>query len=139
MSDLFSIPAAAAPPSAPTSPSPWSNDVVEWHGCIDDGPVRVAVGRFAQTLARLHDAGEAGISSLYFPGIRLSHYVKILRDDYGVAMETVREPHGGDYPGRHGRYLLRSLLEVVKVVRAGESKGKRRTSAGKVGGRRDAA
>jgi hypothetical protein len=139
MDDLFTRAAAAAPPSPAPSPSPWSNDVVEWHGRIDGGSVRVAVGRFAQTLARLDDVGEAGISSLYFPGIRLSHYIKILRDDYGVAIETVREPHGGDYPGRHGRYLLRSQLEVVKVVRAGEVNAKRRTSAGKVGGRHDVA
>jgi hypothetical protein len=138
MDDLFTRAAAAAPPPL-SSPSPWSNDVVEWHGRIDGGPIRVAVGRFGQTIARLHDGGEAGISSLHFPGLRLSHYIKVLRDDYGVNIETVREPHGGDDPGRHGRYILRSRLEVVKVVRAGEVKAKRRTSAGKVGGRRDVA
>ena len=123
--------------AAPPPTSPWSNEVVERHARVDGGPVRVAVGRFAQTLARLHDAGEAGISSLYFPGIRLSHYVKILRDDYGVEIETVREPHGGDYPGRHGD-TAPERLQIVRVVRASDREGKRRTSAGKVGGRRDA-
>jgi hypothetical protein len=113
--------------------SPWSNDVVEFHARIDGGPVRVMVGRFAQTASRLLDAGEAGLSSLYFPGLRLSHYVKILRDDYGLLIETQREPHGGDYPGRHGRYRLHSRLDVVKVVRAIDGDGKRRSRRGKDG------
>ena len=88
------------------------------------------VGRFAQTAARLLDAGDAGISSL-FPGLRLSHYVKVLRDDYGLRIETEREPHAGDYPGRHGRYRLRSRLDVVKLVRASEGNGRRRSRRGK--------
>jgi hypothetical protein len=54
-------------PSAPTPP--WSNDVVELHARVEDGPVRVMVGRFAQTAARLLEAGDAGISSLFFPGL----------------------------------------------------------------------
>jgi hypothetical protein len=116
------------------------NDVVELHVKIEGSPnVRVMVGRFAQTAWWLNQAGETGISSLHFPGLRLSHCIKILRDDYAVSIETEREPHGGDYPGRHGRYLLRSRLDVVKVVRAGEVSSKRRTTAHKAGGRRDAA
>jgi hypothetical protein len=135
MNDLFK----AADPSPPTSPSPWSNDVVELHGRVDGGPVRIMVGRFAQTAARLHDVGEAGISSLHFHGLRLSHYVKVLRDDYGFNIDTDLAEHGGNYPGRHGVYRLRSRLEIVKVARASGGKAMRRTTAGKVGGRRHAA
>jgi len=116
-------------PSA--SPPPWSNDVVALHARVEDGPVRVMVGRFAQPAARLLDGEDAGISSLFFPGLRLSHYVKVLRDDYGLRIETEREPHAGDYPGRHGRYRLRSRLDVVKLVRASEGDGRRRSRRGK--------
>ncbi|MFL5124839.1 MAG: hypothetical protein ACJ8CS_06320 [Microvirga sp.] len=83
MDDLFAVAERRAP-------APWSNDVVEWHGRVDGASVRCAVGRFAQTLAQLDDAGAAGISSLYFPGLRLSHSVKVLRDYYAVLIETLR-------------------------------------------------
>jgi hypothetical protein len=43
------------------------------------------------------------------PGPRWSAYVFDLRA-LGVNIETVHEPHGGDYPGTHGRYVLHSIV-----------------------------
>jgi hypothetical protein len=76
---------------------------------------REAIGRFAWTLLQLHRAGDAGITSLENPAPRLSHYVYGLRRD-GLAIETTYENHGGDFAGRHGRYRLVTLIEVVEVV-----------------------
>ncbi|WP_085043801.1 winged helix domain-containing protein [Ensifer aridi] len=71
------------------------------------------VGREAFTLRKLLDAGDRGISSLDHVGIRLSHYVMKLRRA-GITVETVPTEHGGDYPGVHGVYKLRSQLSVLK-------------------------
>jgi len=40
------------------------------------------------------------------PAPRWSAYVHNLRES-GVEIETVTEPHGGDFAGHHGRYVLR--------------------------------
>jgi len=31
----------------------------------------------------------------------------------GERIETVREPHGGPFPGEHARYMLRSAVRVL--------------------------
>jgi hypothetical protein len=41
------------------------------------------------------------------PGPRWSGWVHDLRK-LGFMIETVREPHSGDFPGQHARYVLRS-------------------------------
>jgi hypothetical protein len=39
--------------------------------------------------------------------------VFLLRKELGVVIETERERHTGPYPGGHGRYRLRTPIEVV--------------------------
>lgn len=70
-------------------------------------------GRITWALDRLLRAGLDGCTPLHNPAPRWSHYVHMLRQ-MGVEIETIQEPHGGDYPGHHGRYVLRS-----RVVREG--------------------
>ena len=36
-----------------------------------------------------------------------------LKRKHGLAIETVHEKHRGDFPGRHGRYVLRSAVEII--------------------------
>ena len=67
-------------------------------------------GRVEDTLAKLIDAGPDGVISLENPAPRLSDYVFKLRRR-GVEIETLNEPHGGDFPGFHGRYILKSRVE----------------------------
>ena len=46
-----------------------------------------------------------GITSRQYPGVRLSDCILKLRRA-GYAIETIREPHEGQFPGSHGRYRL---------------------------------
>jgi hypothetical protein len=72
-----------------------------------------ARGRDAWLLARLLQAGEAGVSPIENVGPRSSHYAMKLRRK-GLSIETKEERHGGAFAGAHGRYILRSRVEVVE-------------------------
>jgi hypothetical protein len=66
-------------------------------------------GRVRWALCLLLDKGAAGLTSRDCPGTRLSDYVFKLRG-LGVSIETIEEAHHGEFPGRHGRYFLRSKV-----------------------------
>jgi len=66
-------------------------------------------GRVGQTMQRLIEAKDKGITSLENPALRLAAYVHSLRD-MGFTIDTEIEQHGGDYPGHHARYRLRSTV-----------------------------
>jgi hypothetical protein len=68
-------------------------------------------GRDAWALDRLCEAGAKGCTPLTEPAPRWSAYVFNLRG-LGVPIETVTEPHSGEFSGTHGRYVLRA--NVVK-------------------------
>ena len=71
-------------------------------------------GRYAWTLAALVEAGERGVTPIDRPAPRWSHYVDILRDREGLDIETVEERHGGPFRGWHGRYVLRTPVEIIE-------------------------
>lgn len=71
------------------------------------------IGRNAWMMDRLLTAGASGVSTLECPAIRVSHYVFCLRR-MGFSIETVDEPHGGDFSGHHARYVLHSTVNVVE-------------------------
>ena len=77
-----------------------------------DGPILTVIGRDAWALQKLIEAGEAGVTSLDAPGPRWSGYVHKLRRA-GLVIETIHEGHGGPFPGRHARYVLRSAVTVL--------------------------
>ncbi len=66
-------------------------------------------GRVRWALERLLAAGEGGCTPIDNPAPRWSGYIHVLRE-IGVEIETLHEPHGGDFPGHHGRYVLRSSV-----------------------------
>lgn len=66
-------------------------------------------GRLRWALDRLLDAGPAGCTPITEPAPRWSAYIFELRES-GVEIETVHEAHGGDFPGTHARYVLRSTV-----------------------------
>jgi hypothetical protein len=72
-----------------------------------------AIGRYGDTLRALVVAGEKGVTPLERPAPRWSHYIHILRREHNLAIETVTENHGGDFPGTHGRYVLREELKLL--------------------------
>jgi hypothetical protein len=63
-------------------------------------------GRPRWALEALIRAGESGCTPIDQPAPRWSAYIHQLRHEFGVAISTIREPHGGPFPGRHGRYRL---------------------------------
>lgn len=78
-----------------------------------DAPQLVYVkGRNAWCLRELLDAGPKGCTPIERVGPRWSAYVFNLRKA-GILVTTNYEEHGGDYPGRHARYVLVSRVRVV--------------------------
>ncbi|GAA6181068.1 hypothetical protein NBRC116594_25060 [Shimia sp. NS0008-38b] len=65
-------------------------------------------GRNRWALECLIEAGDVGCSSLDYPAVRWSAYIHNLRN-MGVEIETRHEPHKGDFPGTHARYVLKCL------------------------------
>ena len=82
-----------------------------------DGPVATIRGREAWALTALIAAGERGCTPIDTPGPRWSGYVHDLRK-MGVVIETVRERHGGAFPGDHAHYVLRSHITVLDKLGA---------------------
>lgn len=74
-------------------------------------------GRDEWCLRQLVAAGSAGCSTLRNPAPRWSCYVARLRAK-GVGIETLREPHGGAYPGSHGRYRLTQPVTLFEPAEA---------------------
>jgi hypothetical protein len=68
-----------------------------------------AKGRVAWALDRLAEAGPKGCTPVEQPAPRWAAYVHSLRT-LGVPIETVTEPHGGEFSGTHGRYVLRATV-----------------------------
>jgi len=67
-------------------------------------------GRDAWALGQLITAGAAGCTPIDNPGPRWSGYVHKLKRIYGLRVETITEMHGGEYAGKHARYVLRSRV-----------------------------
>ena len=70
------------------------------------------VGRERWALRQLAKAGTKGIASVESPALRLAAYVCELRKK-GVPIETLTEPHGGDFPGTHARYVMHATITWV--------------------------
>ena len=73
-----------------------------------------AKGRARWALDRLREAGPAGCTPIHEPAPRWSAYVHVLRG-LGIDIETVREAHGGAFPGHHARYVLRCIVTPYGV------------------------
>ena len=78
---------------------------------------QTVIGRDAWALQQLMSAGNSGCTSLNNPAPRWSHYVWKLRQA-GINVETVTEPHSGQFAGTHARYILRSTVTVVAESQA---------------------
>lgn len=77
------------------------------------GRITVGSRQDSRTLHALVKAQTEGITALEVSSwaYRLGAYVHRLRHDYGLAIETLREPHDG---GWHGRYVLHTPCRIVE-------------------------
>ncbi|MEW9615919.1 hypothetical protein AB3G45_19070 [Shinella sp. S4-D37] len=78
-------------------------------------PVTV-IGRQAWMLDQLIQAGPRGLTSIERPAPRISHYIFRLRGA-GFDIDTEYEDHGGQFPGRHGRFRLLSRVRIISDSR----------------------
>lgn len=83
-----------------------------------DGRVFEFSGRDAWALGCLVSAGDAGCTPIDHPGPRWSAYVHKLRRA-GLDIQTIDERHGGPFAGHHARYVLRTGVRVLEIVRCG--------------------
>ena len=76
------------------------------------GRIAISARQQRRALAALIDAGSQGVTALELSSwaYRLGAYVHTLRHDYGLAIETLREPHDG---GWHGRYVLHTPCQII--------------------------
>lgn len=86
----------------------------------EEGATRIILvkGRTLWMLDTLMAAGALGVTPIDNPAPRQSGYVHVLRHVYGLDIETIHEPHGGDFRGTHARYLLKSKVTCSDEVRA---------------------
>jgi hypothetical protein len=98
------------------------DEVLELEARRDDSgeTIRVA-GREAWALHALVEAGDRGCTPIEHPAPRWSHYIFLLRRR-GLDIETIDESHGGPFKGSHGRYVLRTPMRMLAIVRAGEDR-----------------
>jgi len=80
----------------------------------EDGLEHIKRGRVAQTICWLCERRERGFTSQEMSSwaLRLAAYVHILRRKYNISIRTDEENHEG---GSHGRYVLVSPVEIVKI------------------------
>lgn len=81
---------------------------------LPDGAPFNVQGRDAWALLELIRAGQRGCTPIDNPAPRWAAYVFKLKRKHGLAVETVYETHGGDFPGHHARYVLRGAVEILK-------------------------
>lgn len=84
-----------------------------YHIAPHDGrdPFEITVkGRDAWALDCLSLAGTKGVTPKDTPAPRWSAYIHNLRKE-NVPIETLHESHGGEFPGSHGRYVLRADVQ----------------------------
>jgi hypothetical protein len=76
------------------------------------GRIAISARQPRRALAALISAGSKGVTALELSSwaYRLGAYVHTLRHDYGLAIETLREPHDG---GWHGRYVLHTPCQII--------------------------
>lgn len=72
-------------------------------------------GRERWALECLVAAGARGCTPIDTPGPRWSAYVHDLRHEFGIEIESIREPHDGQFPGTHARYVLRSTVTAAPL------------------------
>ena len=89
----------------------------------EDSRIIIPRGRDAWALASLLSAGVEGCTPIDHVGPRWSHYIWKLRTVYGLAIESVEEEHGGEFAGRHVRYVLRSRVAFADPADAARHRG----------------
>jgi hypothetical protein len=92
------------------------------------GELKTIRGRDAWALSELIAGGLGGVTPIERPAPRWSHYCWKLRRT-GIHIDTIDEKHGGAFAGTHARYVLRTSVRVVDVVRQNDAKTRRKDDA----------
>jgi hypothetical protein len=112
--DLFTTAAVAPRPHAASKPTSTRGRPVTFTVANGEDVRTIVVrGRDAWALRELIVAGPDGCTPIDNPGPRWSGYVHKLKRVYCLNIETITEMHGGEYAGKHARYVLRSRVVVA--------------------------
>lgn len=76
------------------------------------GRIAINARQPQRALAALIKAGSIGVAALELSSwaYRLGAYAHTLRHDHGLTIETLREPHDGEW---HGRYVLHIPCQII--------------------------
>ena len=87
---------------------------LELNWILDSGKTqkKKLLGRNAWAMYELFIVGEKGCTPINNPAPAWAAYVQNLRR-MGFDIETIIEPHDGPFKGHHGRYVLRSNIEII--------------------------
>jgi hypothetical protein len=121
--DLFTVPAqrshSTLRPSSTKRSKRIDFNVTEGEDVRSISPA----GRDAWALGELIAAGAAGCTPIDNPGPRWSGYIFKLKRIYRLNIETITEMHGGEYAGKHARYVLRSRVQFADPADAARHGG----------------
>jgi hypothetical protein len=119
--DLFTVPAQRSTlrPSSTKRGKRVAFNVTEGEDVRTIAPA----GRDAWALGELITAGAAGCTPIDNPGPRWSGYIFKLKRIYRLSIETITEMHGGEYAGKHARYVLRSRVAFADPADAARHGG----------------
>jgi hypothetical protein len=106
----MSAPRFALVPAAPIE----ARDLLDRMNAPAPMPLRLTK-RAEFFLEEMIAAGERGITTIDYPGVRVGDAVHKLRKA-GVQIETKYEAHHGEFAGSHGRYVLRSTVRRLAPV-----------------------
>lgn len=76
---------------------------------------KITARTIARTITALTEAQGRGITAQEMSSwaFRLGAYVHILKRDYGLDIETLKEKHKH---GWHGRYVLHTRIEIIEAI-----------------------
>jgi hypothetical protein len=122
--DLFTMAAVTHAAHAFTNPTCTRGKPVTFN-VFDGEDVRIITprGRDAWALGELIAAGANGCTPIDQPGPRWSGYIFKLKRIYRLSIETITEMHGGEYAGKHARYVLRSKVHFADPADASRHRG----------------
>ncbi|MBL4802233.1 MAG: hypothetical protein JKY45_10090 [Emcibacter sp.] len=81
---------------------------------LPNNKVLLSKGRDAWALLELDKADRKGCTPIDNPAPRWSAYIHNLRK-CGLPIETIHEPHKGDFAGTHARYVLRTKIDIISI------------------------
>jgi hypothetical protein len=122
--DLFTAAAATRPAHTAAKPTGTRGNRIAFN-VYEGEDVRTITppGRVSWAIGELIAAAGKGCTPIDNPAPRWSAYVHKAKHVYRLDIVTITEMHGGDYAGKHARYVLRSKVQFADPASAAYAGG----------------